>query len=294
MEFDKKEERKRPSIKEIIAAQNFIKRRIAFADELGGKVDDILVEGAERIAKICLQYHIPAKDFLLKANKQMYERITAVMDELEERIFQLIMTYSLHISDNDERKEGLIAYLASLGKNDMDMRETLDAYLFRYMYDMEALMASLLLAREKGKEKALSDASIIAKVKMAQHTVYTTPEVKMAMSAKYMPTMKAQYVKLMGVHRDNTGLSTAGVSNSNANNVINMAKNTMNMAWMKNLEMDFEQDDGIEGFFVMRGSSYPCALCDSMVGFHPATDSDLLPQYHAHCACIAVPMRKEE
>ena len=211
----------------------------------------------------------------------MYERITAVMDELEERIFQLIMTYSLHISDNDERKEGLIAYLASLGKNDMDMRETLDAYLFRYMYDMEVLMASLLLAREQGKEKALSDASIIAKVKMA-------------MSAKYMPTMKAQYIRLMGVHRDNTGLSTAGVSNSNANNVINMAKNTMNMAWMKNLEMDFEQDDGIEGFFVMRGSSYPCTLCDSMVGFHPATDSDLLPQYHAHCACIAVPMRKDE
>ena len=149
MEFDKEQERKRPSIKEIITAQNFIKRRIAFADELGGKVDDILIDGAERIAKICLQYHIPAKDFLLKANKQMFERIKVVMDELEERIFQLIMMYSLHVSDNDERKDGLIAYLASLGKNNMDMRETLDAYLFRYMYDMEALMASLLLAREQ-------------------------------------------------------------------------------------------------------------------------------------------------
>lgn len=290
---NKKNEKKRPSLKDIIFAQNFIRRRISFADELGSKVDKILIEGAGRIAKICLQYHIPAKDFLLKANKRMYERIKTVMDELEERIFQLIVDYSLYIADDDVRKEELRDYITDLKKNNMKLRDILDAYLFRYMYDLESLIASLLLEKEEKKEKTLSDASIIAKVKMVQHSIYTTQEVKKAMSAKYISTMSAQYIRLGGVHKDNTGLSTVGVSNSNANNVINMAKNTMNMAWMKNLEMDFKQDDSIEGFYVMRGSSYPCDLCDSMVGFHPITDENLLPQYHAHCACIAVPMRKE-
>lgn len=40
---------------------------------------------------------------------------------------------------------------------------------------------------------------------------------------------------------------------------------------------------------VFRGSSYPCALCDSMVGFHTLSE-DALPPYHPNCCCYAVPV----
>ena len=46
---------------------------------------------------------------------------------------------------------------------------------------------------------------------------------------------------------------------------------------------------GAKGYFVERGSSYPCDECDSHCGvFHYITDEDNRPQFHAHCCCYIV------
>ena len=45
---------------------------------------------------------------------------------------------------------------------------------------------------------------------------------------------------------------------------------------------------GTQFYLVKRGSSYPCALCDSMRGIHSGWDE--LPPYHKNCCCIAIPV----
>lgn len=55
--------------------------------------------------------------------------------------------------------------------------------------------------------------------------------------------------------------------------------------WMKHWELQAKAS-GAVGFFVMRGSSYPCNICDDEVGFH--VEWDKLPPYHGHCKCFAV------
>lgn len=46
---------------------------------------------------------------------------------------------------------------------------------------------------------------------------------------------------------------------------------------------------GAKGYFVERGSSYPCEECDSHTGiFYPITDHEHLPQYHRSCRCVVV------
>ena len=40
------------------------------------------------------------------------------------------------------------------------------------------------------------------------------------------------------------------------------------------------------GFFSFRGSSYPCDLCNSMVGYHPI--SEYVGIWHPHCKCYFV------
>lgn len=59
-------------------------------------------------------------------------------------------------------------------------------------------------------------------------------------------------------------------------------------AWMY-----WEHEDalarGAKGYFVERGSSYPCEECDSHCGiFYPMSDTDNRPQYHNHCCCIVI------
>lgn len=49
------------------------------------------------------------------------------------------------------------------------------------------------------------------------------------------------------------------------------------------------KEKGAKGYFVVRGSSYPCTECDSHTGiFYPISDEDNRPQYHAHCCCLVV------
>lgn len=50
-----------------------------------------------------------------------------------------------------------------------------------------------------------------------------------------------------------------------------------------------EKEKGAKGYYVVRGSSYPCDICDSHTGiFYPIENEDSLPQYHLHCCCLVV------
>lgn len=278
-----------PTQEEIDKAKKFILKRENTANSLETLIDNILVDAAGEIAQICVKYNIPAKDFKMTANKQMFAEVEAVMDRIDEEIMSLIQEYSLKVTDSEARKKMLALYISSLGRGNNNLQKTLDGYLYRYLYDLETIIASMKLAMENNANLSLSAA--ISKIKSSQHSIYTTPEVKSAMSAKNLAMMQATYIRTHGNHSsDGVPLSSVGVSNSNANNVANMAKNTMAMAWMKNLAIDFQEDNAIVGFWVARGSSYDCKICNEQVGFHSKDDLDGLPLYHSHCKCFAIPI----
>ena len=48
--------------------------------------------------------------------------------------------------------------------------------------------------------------------------------------------------------------------------------------------------EGAIGYFVSRGSSYPCDYCDSFVGFHDINDVSSIPPFHGSCYCIVEPV----
>lgn len=282
-----------PTQEDVKHAKDFVLRRNNTSNELESIIDDILVQAAGEIAQICLKYNIPAKDFTMTANRQMFEEVEEVMDRIDEEIMSLIQEYSLRVTDNEARKRLLALYIASLGKGNNNLQDTLDGYLYRYLYDLEAIIAAMKLSMENNAK--LSKATAISKIKSSQHSIYTTPEVKTAMAAKNLAIMQATYIRTHGNHSsDGVPLSSVGSSNSNANNVVRMAKNTMAMAWMKNLALDLRENEKVGGFFVIRGSSYDCKICDSQVGFHEKKDLDGLPQYHSHCACVAIPIEVSE
>lgn len=278
-----------PTQDEVNNAKRFIRNRERTASALETIIDNILTQAAGEIAEVCLKYNIPAKDFSMTVNKQMFTEVSTAMDRIEEEIMSLIQEYSLKATNDKDRKKLLAAYIASLGRGNNNLQDTLEGYLYRYLYDLEAIIAAMKLSMENNAK--LSSAAVVAKIKSSQHSIYTTPEVKSAMSAKNLAAMQATYIRTRGNHSfDGVPLSSVGVSNSNANNVANMAKNTMAMAWMKNLAATFQDNDEVVGFWVARGSSYDCKICNSQVGFHKKDDLDGLPLYHSHCCCVAIPI----
>lgn len=62
-----------------------------------------------------------------------------------------------------------------------------------------------------------------------------------------------------------------------------IADSWMYWAWLN------ANGNGAKGYYVIRGSSYPCTECDSHTGiFYPIGDEDNRPQYHLNCCCLVV------
>jgi len=267
-----------PTQADINAAKQFILQREEYARLLEKRVDDILNEAAERIVIICYRYDVDPKRLYFGSgfNEQMMEEISFVMDEIEEAILDLINEYSTITTKDKDRTNALLLWIASLGRGNKNLQGTLDGYLFKFMKDLEAAIAAL-----RYSETAMAEA--VTKVKSHLHSIYTMPEVVAAF--KEASTFAATYIQSKGVQQGGVGLS-----NNGSTNVTKMARITLQMAWMREYRTGFEER-GAVGFYVLRGSSYPCSLCDSKVGFHVIDETDYFPPFHPNCCCYVVPIQ---
>ena len=81
----------------------------------------------------------------------------------------------------------------------------------------------------------------------------------------------------------------AGKYASAENNLVRLQRSTVAQA-MRLSDWEIFSRKGAVGYYVGRGSSYPCSLCDSMVGFHHIIDITQMPPYHANCVCWYYPV----
>lgn len=272
-----------PTQKDLDEAKAYIRERNNYAALLEGHILEILRNAAREITEICYKYNIDPVKFELSSNQQMYAEVTAVMDRIFDEIMNYIQEYSLMAADEKEVKDMLLQYIMSLGRQNRNLNDTLEDYMWRYLYDVEALIASMRIA-----DVPVSEA--MTKIATALLSVYTTPEVKAAFK---VPGVEAMYLKSKGIHyHRGTHIASVGLSNSGAVNVINMAKITLAMAWWRKQSMDFA-NQGAVGYYQLRGSTYPCATCDGEVGFHRGGIEDA-PYPHPHCCCYRVPIFRKE
>lgn len=266
-----------PSQQDIDAAKQFILQREENARMLEDKIDELLADAAEKIVIICYRYDVdPQKLYIASGfNEQMMNEIAEVMDELEEEILAMMQEYATRSTKDRDRINALLLWMASLGRGNRNLRNTLEGYLYKFMKDLEAAIAALRFA-----DATMADA--VTKVKTNLHTIYTMPEVMAAF--KNASEFAATYIQSRGVQKGGVGLS-----NNGSTNVTNMARLTLQMVWMRSRRLEMEED-GAAGFYVLRGSNYPCDYCDSKVGFHPMTDIDYFPPFHGHCCCYVVPI----
>ena len=259
---------KTPTQEEISAARRFILLRNDYARQLEQVIDDLLEAAAASVVTICYKHDVDPTKFTISSryNEKMMDEIGAVMDELEDEVFTLIEEYSVSVTEDRERRSLLAAWIAMLGRGNRNLNDTLHGYLYKTMKDWEAAVAALRAAGV-----TLPDA--IIKVKSNLHTIYTMPEVVQAF--RQAEAFEATYIRSRGVVK-----GAVGLSNNGSTNVTKMARTTLDMAWMRELYNQYKTS-GAEGYYVLRGSSYPCELCDSMVGWLPFISRELLLFRHS-------------
>jgi hypothetical protein len=74
-----------------------------------------------------------------------------------------------------------------------------------------------------------------------------------------------------------------GVYQASYENVVRNARNTVHLAWGQ-AELEYGTEHGYTGYFVHRGSSFPCETCQSHVGWLHNLNEMVVP-LHVSCRC---------
>lgn len=269
---------KLPTQEDIASAKQFILRREEYARTLEEKVDECLANAAQQIVTICYKYNVEPKKFSISSqyNEQMMAEIAEVMDNAEQEILNYIYEYSTSVTNDRKHINALMVWMATLGRGNRNLTDTLDGYLYKAMKDWETAIAALRFAK-------IEMAAAVTKIKSHLHSIYTMPEVKAALSNA--DVFNATYIRSRGIMPGGYGLSQNG-----STNVTRMAKITLQMAWMREQGIEFKES-GAAGYYQLRGSSYPCDICNDEVGFHEGIEELYTKPYpHPHCQCYRVPI----
>lgn len=269
-----------PTMDDVNAAKEYVLERARAEMALASKVDDILKEYAEKMIRVCYKYNIDPQNFSFGANDNMRREIYALLDDLLEELLSLIEEESVPQKKKNKYYGALIDWMVTLGTHNKDLRWTTSYYISRFSKDVEALVAAMRYAKYDVNKAVLRALPIL-------HTLYVSPEVMAAM--KSGKPFSADGIRTGGTKYDPfTHRPTVGLSKYGATNLITMARSTLAKTWMKSEFMEAE-DEGMGGYYVFRGSSYPCShICDLECGwFHPMSRGMVLP-LHANCYCFAV------
>lgn len=263
--------------KQIQEGKNFNLRREAAANGLAALIDALLKDAAEKITKICYRYGIDAKRFQLSSeyNEKMMKEVSDVLDELEDEILDLTASYATRCTKDKDKKSALWLWMLTLGKGGQGLKTTLENRLRTFAKDIEAMLVAAKTAK-------CDLTKAITLIKSHLHNVYQMQGMKETF--KNASRYKAENIRLRGVKK-----GYRGSSNSEANNILRFAKATLQKAWMRYHRQLYEEQ-GAFGYYVLRGSTYPCNLCDSMTGLHMIDDVDGYPPYHPSCVCYTVPI----
>ena len=266
-----------PSNEQIRTGKNFVLRRERAANGLASLIDALMADAAARMVQTAYRYGVNPREFQISAqyNEQMFSEMSQVLDELDDEIFDLIESYSTRCTKDEDKKKWLLPWILALGRNGKGLRRSLEDRLWMFSRDIEAMIAAAMTAK-------MDVTRAISTIRSNLHTVWQMPGMKEAFA--HSSLYKAKYIRTHGVKKGNRGNSS-----SEANNIIRFAKMTVQMAWMRYHHRLYEEQ-GAAGYYVLRGSTFPCDLCDSMTGFHPIEDTDGYPMYHAHCQCFTVPV----
>lgn len=257
-----------PSQENIEDAKRFIRERVAVADEADAIITKYMIAAAKEIVAISYRYNISPKLFKFSANPNLEKEVSVVISKLLDEIINQIERSS--VSVNGKNSDTILGRLhrAIQGKT---LHDRVSIYSTRYKYELEAFVAAGLLY-------SLTRGELLTELIKSLKKPYLSPIIKGAFNEKGMVANRLA----------SKGVSYGAGEYTSANNMLTRLSNySISEAWMD----DFFKSaikNGALGFFSYRGSSYPCSLCDSMVGYHMFAED--LPLYHAHCCCFAVPV----
>lgn len=255
-----------PTEDEIRRAKEYLTMRLETERLVVSTMNDALLSAARRIVNISRRYGIPPEKFRFSADPRLKREINNILALLREALYSHIES-----ADTFEDEGGDSPYIApALTEEDhgKTFRRRLAEYVSRWGYETEAVIAAAGLEGVKDKTEILDG------IREYMDRPYDNPWMKGHRG-------EGEAARLRAIPRYGRGKRIAAASAMALLLTAVVAK-----GWMQNWA---RRNAGKRGYYVFRGSSYPCDICQSQTGFlHDIKDTAGLPPYHSSCKCYVV------
>lgn len=242
--------------------ENYASRMIQAERNVKSHIDDILSDAAQRIAAEASSIGIVSGDDLFRQTVAVKSK--SILKDAMESISEYVRQYSkASISVLGDKDTGATARLL----NSELFGKTFDERNKKYMsYFANDIANILIMCKRVGLSgKKVTDAILAA---------YKSPYESGLMS-------EAEKTKKGAVDVPSYG---RGIYHSAYQNIVRNAQGVISIAWSRERKNKARRDGAI-GFYVHRGSSYPCSICDDQVGWLHKMDDDA-PPFHVNCICV--------
>lgn len=217
-----------------------------------------------------------SRDMFSFKHKKIINKIKSLTELIENEIYNLCLERSLYKLEETEDEDDIIAYLTKERKGG-SLSDSIKAHVSTLNNEIEAYIESSLYF-----DITISDS--LKTLKNNLKTAYNTPLIKRAYKEIEKPNSSIIKSKGFTVKKGEYKSSNANLKRLVGFMVIDA------LTYRQVNHFDFI---GAIGYEVHRGSSYPCELCDSYLGFHPLDDVDSLPPRHGNCYCFITPTFKD-
>lgn len=247
-------------------AARYIQERLKLEQIASDNLKRLLKSAASEIVKISSEYNISPSRFRFSANRKLKKRVDAVIEQLIEAIISDARTLVLNGENDDERKNAILAWFLSV------------YYGMTFVQRVKKNVSSFLVEVE---------GAVAASKHFGYSVEKTSSLIGLYLAAPFTSPLLSEVAG--GNYRTEASLGFRGGSGTYASSFKNLDRVITDQVARTVQRKYYELDHGTTTHWqVVRGSSYPCSLCDSCCGIVTGTAN--LPPFHPRCCCIAIPL----
>lgn len=241
--------------------KDYTERMLQAERNVKSHIDDILSDAARKIAT-------EASSIKFVSSNDLYRQTIATMsksilEDASESISEYVRQYSkASISILNDKDTGAVTRLL----NSELFGKTFDERNKKYMgYFANDIANILIMCRRLN----VSGKNVTEAILAAYRSPYESDLMNKVAKTKDGPVEIPSYGR--------------GIYHSAYQNIVRNAQGVISVAWNRERKNKARRDGAI-GFYVHRGSSYPCSICDDQTGWLHNMDDDT-PPFHVNCVC---------
>ena len=268
-------------VDEIKIAKEYAEKVLDEQVKAEPEIKRILLKHIAEIIDVSLSYKGRPERFRFSDNEVINGKVNEAIRALNEALYKAIENKSIRVKGIAEEREGhkiedvlVIAFLADYIKG-RTLKQRINVYTTQLKSEIEAFIAA-------GMTKDMSKDEILRQWQTYMKAPYAANIIKEAIEKG---GFAATRIKSKGIHYGK------GRYISSFDNLKRLYITTIQQVYNNTLNKIFKSK-GFKGWFTIRGSNYPCPICESEALVpHPA-DQDFL-SWHPNCVCLYIPMYEQ-